>query len=65
MSSLDQEIIALRHFEDMTNSEVAEMLSIGPTAASNRYIRAIARLKDILSVMPEFAFILISAKHVS
>lgn len=49
MSEMDQEIIALRHFEDLTNSEVAEVLGIQPSAASNRYVRAIARLKDVLT----------------
>jgi len=49
MAELDQEIIAMRHFEDLTNLESAEALGISPTAASNRYVRAIARLKEILS----------------
>ena len=54
MSDLDQEVIALRHFEDLTNGEVAEVLGIQPTAASNRYVRALTRLKDVLSQFPEF-----------
>jgi RNA polymerase sigma-70 factor (ECF subfamily) len=48
MAEIDQEIIALRHFEDLTNIETAEALGLTPQAASNRYVRAIARLKDIL-----------------
>jgi RNA polymerase sigma-70 factor (ECF subfamily) len=48
MSPLDQETIALRHFEGLTNAETAEVLGITVTAASNRYVRAISRLKDIL-----------------
>lgn len=48
MSPLDQETIALRHFEGLTNVEAAEVLGISVTAASNRYVRAISRLKDIL-----------------
>jgi len=39
----------MRHFEDLTNVESAEALGISPTAASNRYVRAIARLKEILT----------------
>lgn len=54
MSDLDQEVIALRHFEDLTNSEVSEVLGIQPTAASNRYVRALTRLKEVLSQFPEF-----------
>jgi RNA polymerase sigma-70 factor (ECF subfamily) len=33
----------------LTNVESAEALGISPTAASNRYVRAIARLKEILT----------------
>jgi RNA polymerase sigma-70 factor (ECF subfamily) len=49
MAEIDQEIIALRHFEDLNNLETAEALGLTPQAASNRYIRAIARLKLILT----------------
>ena len=49
MSALDREIIALRHFEDLPNAIVAEILKIQPTTASNRYVRALARLKEILA----------------
>lgn len=49
MAPLDQEIIALRHFEDLSNVEAASVLGLQPTAASNRYVRAIARLKEVLS----------------
>ena len=45
----DRNEIAMRHFEDLTNVEIAEVLKITPQAASNRYVRAIARLKEILS----------------
>jgi RNA polymerase sigma-70 factor, ECF subfamily len=49
MSEVDQEIIALRHFEDLNNLETAEALGLTPQAASNRYVRSIARLKQILT----------------
>ena len=49
MSDLDQETIALRHFEGLTNSETAEVLGLSVTAASNRYVRALSRLKEILA----------------
>lgn len=49
MEDLDREVIALRHFEELSNLEVAQVLGLSPTAASNRYIRAIKRLKDCLS----------------
>jgi RNA polymerase sigma-70 factor, ECF subfamily len=52
MEPIDREILALRHFEQMTNGEVAAALSIDKSAASKRYARALVRLKDILRSMP-------------
>ncbi len=48
MDSIDREILALRHFEQLTNGEAAQVLQISPTAASNRYIRALGRLRPLL-----------------
>lgn len=52
MSENDQEIIALRHFEELTNGEVAEALGIEVKAASIRYVRAIKRLKEVVDGIP-------------
>lgn len=52
MDPIDREIIALRHFEELTNNEAAAVLELSKTAASNRYIRALKRLKEILSEIP-------------
>jgi len=54
MDPVDQEVLALRHFEELTNSEVAEVLGIGQNAASMRYVRALDRLKGVLANLPEF-----------
>jgi RNA polymerase sigma-70 factor (ECF subfamily) len=54
MDPLDREVLTLRHFEDLSNNETAQVLGIQKAAASNRYIRALKRLKDILSSMPGF-----------
>ena len=54
MSPIDREVLALRHFEELTNSEVAEVLGIQHKAASIRYVRAISRLKSILEEVPGF-----------
>lgn len=48
MDSLDREILMLRHFEELSNQQVAEVLDIQETTASNRYVRALRRLKEIL-----------------
>ena len=48
MNEIDREVLALRHFEMLGNREVAEILGLTPTAASNRYVRAAARLGEIL-----------------
>lgn len=45
MNETDREILALRRFEKLKNDEVAELLNISKTAASNRYIRALKRLQ--------------------
>jgi RNA polymerase sigma-70 factor (ECF subfamily) len=49
MDAIDREIITLRHFEELSNSETAQVLDLSKTAASNRYIRALKRLKDALA----------------
>lgn len=52
LSEIDREVIALRHFEQLTNQQVAEVLSLSTTAASNRYIRALTRLSDSVVTHP-------------
>lgn len=54
MGELDREVLALRHFEELSNSETAEALGISEQAASLRYVRAIMRLKKILEAVPDF-----------
>jgi RNA polymerase sigma-70 factor (ECF subfamily) len=52
LDPLDREVLTLRHFEMLTNEETAQVLGIKKTAASNRYVRALKRLKDILAGVP-------------
>ena len=47
LAPIDREILLLRHFEQLTNAEVANSLGLSRTAASNRYVRAVARLRDL------------------
>lgn len=52
LEPLDREVLILRHFEELTNAEVAHSLEIQEAAASKRYVRALRRLKEALSCMP-------------
>jgi RNA polymerase sigma-70 factor (ECF subfamily) len=52
MNAIDREVLALRHFEQLTSAEAAQVLGIQEPAASKRYLRALERLKQILSEMP-------------
>jgi RNA polymerase sigma-70 factor (ECF subfamily) len=52
MDAMDREIIALRHFEELTNAEAAEVLGLEKSTASKRYIRALKRLQVTLERVP-------------
>jgi RNA polymerase sigma-70 factor (ECF subfamily) len=53
MDPIDREVLALRHFEQLTNGETARVLGLRESAASQRYARALLRLKDILAGLAE------------
>src|SRR5271167_1852758 len=52
MDPLDREVLALRHFEQLSNSECARVLGLKETTATKRYIRALRKLKEILKALP-------------
>jgi RNA polymerase sigma-70 factor (ECF subfamily) len=52
LAPFDREVLCLRHFEQLSNAEAAQVLGIGETAASNRYVRALKRIGKILHVVP-------------
>jgi RNA polymerase sigma-70 factor (ECF subfamily) len=52
MDPLDREVLALRHFEQLNNGEVARTLEINASTASTRYLRALKRLKDEVQNIP-------------
>jgi RNA polymerase sigma-70 factor (ECF subfamily) len=54
MDPIDREILALRHFEELSNNETAEVLGIDRSAASSRHVRALKRLRQILKSIPGF-----------
>jgi len=54
MDPTDREVLALKHFEKLSTSEIAEVLGMSKAGAGSRYLRAIKRLKEILSQIPRF-----------
>lgn len=52
MDATDREVVALRHFEQLTSNETAQILGIQERAAAKRYLRALERLREILADMP-------------
>ncbi len=52
LEPLDREILSLRHFEELSNTEAAEELGIKTAAASKRYIRALERLRSVVEGIP-------------
>jgi RNA polymerase sigma-70 factor (ECF subfamily) len=52
MEPLDREVLALRHFEQLSPAETAAVLGIKEKAAGMRYLRALKRLKEILLSLP-------------
>jgi RNA polymerase sigma-70 factor (ECF subfamily) len=51
----DREMILMRHFEHLGNSEAATALGLSPAAAGMRYLRALRRLRAILGDHPSLA----------
>lgn len=44
----DREVVIMRHFEQLSNQEVAIALGLSEPAASMRYLRAIRRLRSLI-----------------
>jgi RNA polymerase sigma-70 factor, ECF subfamily len=45
----DREVLLMRHFEQLSNQDVAAALDLTEAAASMRYLRAVRRLRDLLT----------------
>jgi RNA polymerase sigma-70 factor (ECF subfamily) len=52
MDPIDREVLALRHFEQLSNAECARVLALSESGATKRYVRALKRLKEILTLLP-------------
>jgi RNA polymerase sigma-70 factor (ECF subfamily) len=48
LEEADREVILMRHFEQLSNQEVAQLLTISEPAAGMRYLRAMRRLRAML-----------------
>ncbi|MBI3860530.1 MAG: sigma-70 family RNA polymerase sigma factor [Planctomycetia bacterium] len=49
----DREILMMRHFEQLTNSQAAELLGLSQPAAGMRHLRALRRLRENLGAAAE------------
>lgn len=54
MDPMDREILALRHFEQLTNAEIAIILNLSESGATARHMRALKRLRTLLEQCPGF-----------
>jgi RNA polymerase sigma-70 factor (ECF subfamily) len=52
MEALDREVLALRHFEQLSNAEAALVLGLTESATCNRFVRALERLHGVLRGTP-------------
>lgn len=48
MAEDDRELLIMRHVEQLTNSEVADILGLSQPAAGMRYLRALRRVRELL-----------------
>ncbi|NUQ63152.1 MAG: sigma-70 family RNA polymerase sigma factor [Pirellulales bacterium] len=48
LEEIDREVLVLRHLEELSNNEVAQILGIDKSAASKRYLRALERLRNVM-----------------
>jgi RNA polymerase sigma-70 factor (ECF subfamily) len=52
LETIDREILSLRHVEQLSRAESAQVLDIDELAAAKRYFRALKRLREVLAEMP-------------
>jgi RNA polymerase sigma-70 factor (ECF subfamily) len=52
LDAIDREVLALRHFEQLSMSETAEVLGLSKAAAGSCYLRAIKRLRQVMLDVP-------------
>lgn len=51
----DREVLALKHFEQLSTTEIAAVLGLSKAGAGHRYVKAVKRLRELLERYPGFA----------
>jgi RNA polymerase sigma-70 factor (ECF subfamily) len=54
MEEKDREIVGMRHFEELSTQEIAEVLGLTRSGVLKRYTRAIRRLREVVFADQEF-----------
>ena len=54
LDDIDREVLTMRHFEQLSNDEVAQILGVKKAAASRRYTRALEHIRAVLQALPGF-----------
>lgn len=49
LDPIDREVLGLKHFEQLSTSEIATVLGLSKAGAGSRYLRAIKRLRQLLA----------------
>ena len=55
MEPTEREIIAMKHFEQLTISDISEVLQVPRATIGRRYLSAMKRLREVLKEYPDFA----------
>jgi RNA polymerase sigma-70 factor, ECF subfamily len=53
LAEKDREVLAMRHFDELTFREIAQLLGLQEQAVTMRYVRALRRLKDLWQKLHE------------
>ena len=53
MDHIDRQVLVMRHYEQLTNQEVARLLGLKKAAASRRYTRATKRFREVIANDPK------------
>jgi RNA polymerase sigma-70 factor (ECF subfamily) len=62
LSSIDRDILVLRHLEQLSNQEIAETMCMNASSVSTRHVRALTKLRGLMQQRDEFRD-LVSADH--